>query len=579
MLLEKLTQYADRLDLSPPMYQKTPIRWLIDLDLQGRLVGFVPTSAEGKKGKSIRGKEYDAPHIGRAFGVKSKLLADNGEYVLGLARDIAKQKRVNECHKAFVEGIRNCAAATGEKVVASVLRFLKQLDLGDSVPKDLDPSHNMTFRVAGVLPIELKSVQEYWATAAEPSDEEGARTTAPVMQCLICGEQRPTVKRLAFKIKRIPGGQPSGLAMISANAPAFESYGLQASLIAPTCQPCGERFSKAANALIESEHSHITVGRLVYLFWTKEEVPFSVVSLLSRPDPGEVRALIGSVFRGQQTATEIDTMPFYATAFSASGARVVVRDWLDTTVRHARRNLAHYFSLQQMSDRDGTPGNPYGLFALAAATLPTTVRDAGKELAPNVPQVLLQMALRGGALPMWLLFQAVKRNRAEQTITRPRAVLIRMVLLSRQEYPIKEDMMAQLEPDNRDPAYLSGRLLAVLESVQQAAIPGVNATITDRFFGTASSAPASVFGHLIRGAMGHLGKLRKEKPGTYEALRRRLAEVQEHLKTFPRTLTLEQQGLFGLGYFHQQAADRASAIAYRQAQGEEKSKGNVGSAE
>ena len=130
--------------------------------------------------------------------------------------------------------------------------------------------------------------------------------------------------------------------------------------------------------------------------------------------------------------------------------------------------------------------------------------------------------------------------------------------------------MTQLEPQNHNPAYLCGRLLAVLESIQQSAIPGVNATITDRFFGTASSAPASVFGHLIRGAMAHLGKLRKEKPGTYEALRRRLAEVQEPLKTFPKILTLEQQGLFGLGYFHQQAADRAAANAYRQSRKNEK---------
>ena len=138
--------------------------------------------------------------------------------------------------------------------------------------------------------------------------------------------------------------------------------------------------------------------------------------------------------------------------------------------------------------------------------------------------------------------------------------------------------MTQLETENRDPAYLCGRLLAVLETVQQAAIPGVNATITDRFFGTASSAPASVFGHLIRGAMAHLGKLRKEKPGTYRALSQRLAEVQEHLTTFPKTLTLEKQALFGLGYFHQQAAARAAAIAYRQAREQEKDAESTGSA-
>lgn len=571
MLLEKLSEYADRLDLPPPMYQKTPIRWLIDLDSKGNLIGFVPTSSEGKKGKSERGKEYEAPHIGRASGVKAKLLADNGEYVLGLARDKSKQTRVNECHQAFIEQIRECAGATGEKAVTIALRFLEQLDVKSLlVPKELDPAQTLTFRVEGVLPIELKSVQNFWANFATTQESTETEPVDVLMQCLICGEQRPAVKRLPFKIKRIPGGQPSGMALISANAPAFESYGLEASLIAPTCQSCGERFSKAANALIESDHSHITVGPIVYLFWTKNDSPFSVASLLSRPEPDDVRALIASVFRGAQAATQIDPIPFYATAFSASGGRVVVRDWLDTTVERARRNLARYFALQQIIERDGTLGKPYGLFPLAAATLSTKVRDASRELAPNVPQVILHMALKGGPLPKWLLFQAVKRNRAEQAITRPRAALIKMVLLSHEENIVTEDLMAQLETDNHDPAYLCGRLLAVLESIQQAAIPGVNATITDRYFGTASSAPASVFGHLMRGAMAHLGKLRKEKPGTYEALRRRLTDVQEPLSKFPRTLTLEQQGLFGLGYFHQQAADRAGAIAYRQSRESEK---------
>ncbi|MDY6893488.1 MAG: type I-C CRISPR-associated protein Cas8c/Csd1, partial [Chloroflexota bacterium] len=115
-----------------------------------------------------------------------------------------------------------------------------------------------------------------------------------------------------------------------------------------------------------------------------------------------------------------------------------------------------------------------------------------------------------------------------------------------------------------------GRLLAVLESIQEeAAKPRkINSTIVDRFYGTASSAPASVFGHLLRGVQAHLGKLRKEKYGSYIALEKRLEEVQSGLSNFPKTLTMEQQGLFALGYYHQRAADRAGAIAYRQSQQE-----------
>src|SRR5262249_55647006 len=124
----------------------------------------------------------------------------------------------------------------------------------------------------------------------------------------------------------------------------------------------------------------------------------------------------------------------------------------------------------------------------------------------------------------------------------------------------------QLNLTNQDSAYLCGRLLAILEAVQRAAIPGVNATITDRFFGSASTAPASVFPRLLRGAQAHLSKLRNERPGTCEALKRMLEEVQVGLAAFPKTLTLEQQGFFSLGYYHQCAADRAAARAYRQAQ-------------
>ena len=124
--------------------------------------------------------------------------------------------------------------------------------------------------------------------------------------------------------------------------------------------------------------------------------------------------------------------------------------------------------------------------------------------------------------------------------------------------------MTRLDSNNRNPAYLCGRLFATLEGVQRAALGDINATITSRFFGTASSAPASVFGSLLRGSNAHLEKLRKERRGTYEALKERLEEVLQGLDSFPRTLTLQDQGLFSLGYYHQRAADRAAARAYKQ---------------
>jgi CRISPR-associated protein Csd1 len=163
MLLEKLSEYADRLDLPPTMYLKTPIRWLIDLDQEGNFLGFVRT--EGKGGKNDRGKEFLAPHIARSSGVKAKLLADNGEYVLRRARQESKPERVEECHRQFVVLVRQCAEATREPIVIAIQQFLEQLHTFFlSLPEDFDPGHVLTFRVDGIMPIDLPSVRQFWAS-------------------------------------------------------------------------------------------------------------------------------------------------------------------------------------------------------------------------------------------------------------------------------------------------------------------------------------------------------------------------------------------------------------------------------
>jgi CRISPR-associated protein Csd1 len=292
----------------------------------------------------------------------------------------------------------------------------------------------------------------------------------------------------------------------------------------------------------------------VYIFWTKEESSFSPVSFLSKPDPADVKALIESPVTSRERTT-LKEEAFFATAFSASGGRVVVRDYLETTVHHAQENLRRWFRLQKLVGGDGSEGTPAGIYALSSSIY----RDANKEMRPEIPRALLEVALNGGPLPDWLLYQAVRRNRAGQGVTRTRLMLIKMVFLSKDGSITKENSMEQLELSNRDPAYLCGRLLTVLEQIQKQAIPGISATIIDRYFGTASSAPATVFGHLMRGAQAHLAKLRKTKEGAFYGLQKRLEEILKSLGEFPGTLTLKEQALFSLGYYHKRAFDRGAA--------------------
>jgi CRISPR-associated protein Csd1 len=400
----------------------------------------------------------------------------------------------------------------------------------------------MTFRVEDRIVIDNPAVQAFWASAnADP----GART----MQCLVCGNRRPVLDRLQAKVKGIPGGQTAGTSLISANSTAFESYGLSASLVAPTCSGCGEGFTRGLNALLDSEQNRFASGGGVFVFWTREESEFNFFSALEDPDPAQVQALLESARTGR--ATDVDDGPFYALSLSASGGRAVVRDWMDTTVGRARQHLAAWFERQRITSWSEEAPRYYGLRALALAT----VREA-RDLPVTTPRTLVRAAFAGGPVPWDILSRAVRRNRAEQGVNRPRAALIKLALLS-QSNDHQEDYMVQLDSGNTDQAYLCGRLLAVLERAQRAAIRNLTTTIVDRFYGTASTAPQSVFSRLIRGSRAHLSTLERDNRGAYNVIQTQLEEVMSGIKGFPKTLNLEQQGMFALGYYHQRAGDQA----------------------
>jgi len=147
---------------------------------------------------------------------------------------------------------------------------------------------------------------------------------------------------------------------------------------------------------------------------------------------------------------------------------------------------------------------------------------------------------------------AVRRCVAEGDVTYPRAVLINAVLSQSLE---GEDIqsMTELNAQDHPIAYHCGRLLAELEDIQRQAIRGINATITDRFFGAASTAPARAFGLLLTGVQAHLGKLRKSNEGAYFGAQSRLEEILACIGEFPTTVDIQGQAAFCLGYYHHRA--------------------------
>ncbi len=557
MLIQELRAYAeDRLALPPPMYQEQPIRYLIALRADGTMVGTMRDLSSPQDKKLKRGLPMLAPHVKRTVGIRPKLLADTAPYVLGLAGDGAKGGRAEQQHTQFVELVDQCREATGEPSVAAVSSFLAALDRDTlPLPADFDPTGTITFEIGPERerPIDLPSVRAFWASM-NSAEEDG--DNAALLTCIGCGQQRSALERHPIKIKGVPGGQILK-DLVSANAAAFESYGLTASQIAPMCQSCAEAYGNALNALLADTRTSLWMKEGAYAFWTRRDVDFAPVSLFLNPDEHQVvvRSLLDAWKRGTAAALELDPTPFFGVGLGASGARLVVRDWIDTSVGDAKTRLGRYFALQQMVEWDGSEGEPVALYRLTGAT----VRDARKDDPPPVvSRSLIRLALVGSPLPMDVLYLAVRRNRAAQDVTRERAMLIKMVLGS-QGNEGDETTMSDLDQENINPAYLCGRLLAALDQIQGLAIRNANAGIVDKFYGSASSAPASVFGTLLHGAQAHMGKLRRDMPGAHYRLEQELEEITAPLASFPKTLTLEEQGLFALGFYHQRAANRRAA--------------------
>ncbi|MEW6635681.1 MAG: type I-C CRISPR-associated protein Cas8c/Csd1 [Actinomycetota bacterium] len=541
--------------LPPPMYGEAPVRWFVELDSEGNFLGFTPRGGDTKSNR--RGESLMVPTIVRAAGIKPKLLADNGEYVLGIGRPGAKPDKVAERHRQFIDLVRRCAEDTGEPSVNAVVNFLERWSSDDTdlLPDDFDPADNLAFRVGSVIPTDLSRVQAFWAS--QTSGEKN-----PVMTCLVTGEVGPVVQRMPVKVKGLTGigGQASGTSLVSANASAFESYGLDNSLTSPISRDAGERFGKALNHLLASERSRIYVGPTVYAFWTREESDFDFAGFLREPDPQSVKRLLDSPRTGQEQYG-VRPNDFYVLALSASGGRAVVRDWLETTVPRARENLKRWFIAQRIVNAWGEAAGPMGVYSLAASAY----RDANKEMVPTVPAALVRAALTGGHLPEDLLVRAVRRTRAEGDVSRPRATLMKLVLSYGRGGEELTGTLEKLDREHPEAAYHCGRLLAELEALQRAAIPGVKATIVDRYYGSASSTPASVFGTLMRNHQAHIGKLRKERPGVGAAIQDRIGEIAEKIgPVFPSTLSMREQAVFALGYYHQRAHNRAEARAARE---------------
>ena len=543
-MLQRLKEFAEgeHFDLPPPFYSRRPVRYIIDLDRDGHPLAPVPldTSEPGSQ-KTRRGVLVPVPNLARSKGIRPLLLADNAEYTLGLARAASRSDRVASMHAEYADLVARCAVQTGLASVKAVSRFLDRggVQLPD-IKAEFNAGDSITFRVGGKFPVDAPEVQSFWAKEAQ-----GPR--ARELQCHVCSEVKPVSDRLQKKVKGIPGGLLVGVSISSANAPSFESYGLKKSHVAPTCADCGDKFTEALNHLLSDEEYNMTFPSGKVVLWTKEPTQFKWARILDSPEDDGIAVQIQDLESGLK-GSAIDEIPLYGAVLSANGGRAVLRDWIESTVGKVRENLGNWFRSQAIVAPLGNEPRPLGIHALTGAT--------GRSLSDTsmlVTASLVRSALLGTNLPQSLLYHAVRLNRAEGNVTSPRAALIKLVLTAGAGRSLHNAGMTGLDPFSRNRAYLCGRLLYLLEHTQRSAIGGMRSTIVDRYYSMASSTPSPVFRRLLSTGEPYISKLKRQRGAAYRVIEPHLATTLGGLEEFPIRLTLNEQGLFALGYYHQRA--------------------------
>lgn len=535
MILERLREFHDRIEeeLIPRHHKDQRIRCFLEISDTGELTGI--TDSEGTE--IIGPSSYRTSHILPHFPI------DKAGYVLGIPKSESEghRKRASKMYEAYVELVEEATQEINEPPLEVYLHFLeKNIDEGreQAIQRGVEYGDFVVPRLNGTAlrPDREPQIRSFWQ--GHMDEKLGGRTNFS-SECAVCGEVKP-IADLHSKVSGI-GAQPVG--MVVGDKDAYRSHGLEKSEIAPTCFKCADTYTQVLQYLLDEDRHHLRLADVTWVYWTDGDDTVDPMSMLSDPDPREVERLLKAPRRSTPPG-EVEANRFYAAALTSNISRLAVRSWVTATVDDIQQNVADYFDQMRL----GHEARYHGLYALAGST----VRDLD-DLPPQTVETLLAHALTGRTLPMSLLHQATRRARAdsENTITHPRAALLKLVLRSNNAASITP----MLNPNHDSPAYHCGRLLAVLEDIQRRAIDP-NTTLVDRYYGTASTAPASVFGNLLRTAQSHLGKLRRseETRGFGVNRQKELGEIMSQLDDFPNTLSAQQQALFALGYYQQRQA-------------------------
>ena len=576
MILQALTAYYEQLvrqgKLSAPGWDDSfKVSYELRLNDAGQLLRVVPLLTEKTVGKKtvLAPRAMRVPaHEKRSSGIAANFLCDNSSYLLG-ADEKGKPERSADCFKACAKLHHTILDGVDSPAARALLAYFDSWDPAQAAAhpllaeqwKEITGNVNLIFGYEAAdhshsFVNDDLAIQNAWQTHYNDRSAD-----SDMGQCLITGKYAP-IERTHPNISGVPGAQSSGAALVSFNAPAFCSYGHEQGDNAPVSKYAAFAYTTALNRLLADRNHCKHVGDTTILCWAENAEPVyqdAMSMFLFGADEAtgiqesDVQTALKRLSAGQTVPfLEKELSPdqhFYLLGLAPNAARLSVRFFLRDTFGSFAQNLQKHAEEMEIDCSEKEKFRTLPIWAVVNETTRTVPGQPAKP-SPQLAGDLLRAVLTGGRYPATLLNGVTLRIRAEQTVTRGRAAVIKAYYLRNYPTELNKEVYTVSLNETTNVPYLLGRLFSVLEAVQKAANPGINTTIKDRYFNAACATPGLSFPTLLRLSQKHLRKLNDGLATHYD---KQITELMAQLPEsgFPARLSLPDQGKFTIGYYHQ----------------------------
>jgi len=613
MILQSLNRYYEILAADPESgvalrgYSTASVSSVLVITLNGDLTDILPLFEKVQRGKKIIEvpRKLIVPEQIKRAGInpQSNFLCDNSAFVLGISKndefDLSFSHKRYEAFKNFhISLLKDVDCDEANALVA----FLSHYNPNSAKNNPIISTNYETLLEGGNLVFKLDNrngfvhdqpvIRRVW----EKYKEESANETSG--QCLITGELAP-ISRIHANLKGIKDSNPTGATLVGFNARAYESYGKAngQGLNSPVSEKASFAYTTALNYLLSSDNPNrkFTMGDATIVYWAEssDKTYEAVFSGLFDPDwnlsnesevpleshrdkkaENRLQAISEKIKHGHSLDREFimegldpDTK-FNVLGLSPNAARIAVRFFHQDAFKNFIDNILQHYEDMKIIKEYSFQNDMISPRRIIDETVSKKAKN--KSPSPLMSGALLRSILNNSPYPAVLFNAIMIRIRGDMDddekkiskINYIRAAIIKAYLTRKYRMQsqslIQEVLIMTLNENSTNQAYLLGRLFAVLEKAQQDAAgqSKLNATIKDRYFTSACAAPATVFPVLLRLSQHHLSKLQKEVNYRIK-IDIRIEEILNLLDVdnnpIPSHLSLDEQGIFVLGYYHQRA--------------------------